>query len=92
MTERTAKKYLTELAEVRMEMAELQDKHDRIKQKLIDSGYSKIETPMWRLSIARVKRRVTNWRAIAVKLNAPPKLIDENTTSTSYPRVVVTAR
>jgi hypothetical protein len=69
------------LAKIRAEIAELKSREDIYKAALIASGHKAIDGTAHRATITNVPRTVTDWRAVADRLNPSPQLIKAHTTT-----------
>jgi hypothetical protein len=64
------------LAEIKAQIAELRQQENELKQVLIDSGESAVDSLIYRATIADVQgKEIVDWRAVAEKFNPSRQLI-----------------
>jgi hypothetical protein len=69
------------LAQIRAEIAELKNREDIYKAALIASGHASVDGTAHRATVTNTPRTVTDWRAVADRLNPSPQLIRAHTTT-----------
>jgi len=82
------------LAFVKAKIADLRDEETKLKQVLIDSDESFVESDFFRCTIVACHGRpIVNWQAIAMKFNPSRQIISGNTThGIDFVQVRVVAR
>lgn len=71
------------LADIKADIADLEQKEKRIKDKLIASGYSALDGTYHRASVSYVEsKQKTDWQAIALAYNPPASLVAKYTDQT----------
>lgn len=64
------------LAEIKAQIAELRKHEEELKQILIDSGESAVDSVIYRATISDIQgKETTNWQEIAMKFNPSRQLI-----------------
>lgn len=82
-----------ELAQIRAQIAELQEVEKTYKAALIAANTPAIDGTLHRVTISQTTRTITDWQTIAQRFDPSPQLIRAHTTTSAPSFVVrVTAR
>jgi hypothetical protein len=81
-----------QLAQIRAQIADLKCAEESFKAMLIASGHKAIDGTAHRATITNVPRTVTDWRAVADRLNPSPQLIRAHTTTGAAPTIRISGR
>lgn len=83
---------IDELGTLKAQMADLQERMDTIRARLISEGVSHAHGSLFQVSISSYPRRTVDWKGVAMKLKAKPRLVEQFTKETIVSSLRVSAR